>query len=272
VSPPASSASSASAPKRTRRGHDRRRAILQEAREVFTSKGYEHSSMAEIAARVGVVEGAIYKHFGSKRELMFEATGDFYAPLVTAAKAQLAGIRGTRNRLRFLIWGQLESLARFPGLCRLIVFEIRPHDDYRGSVLHAIDAEVTGMLLEILEQARAAGELRAAVEPRLVCDVLFGAIEHIASKVLAERGELDPRAEAAALSALILNGVLAAPQDDDTPDEREEGRLRAQVDRLEAVVAKLAATISASPSALGGSAVGAVQRARQQPARRKRAR
>jgi len=240
----------ATAPKRTRRGHDRRRAILDAAREVFTSKGYEQSSMAEIATRVGVVEGAIYKHFGSKRELMFEATGDFYAPLIGAAKSQLAGIRGTRNRLRFLLWGQLESLVRFPGLCRLIVFEIRPHDDYRGSVVHALDGEVTGMVLEILEQARAAGELRANVEPLLVCDVLFGAIEHIASKVLAERGAIDPRAEADALTGLILHGVLADARGDDheSSDQREADRLRAQVDRLETLVGVLHAASAARPA------------------------
>jgi AcrR family transcriptional regulator len=236
-------------PKRTRRGHDRRRAIIEAAREVFTSKGYEQSSMAEIAARVGVVEGAIYKHFGSKRELMFEATGDFYAPLIAAAKAQLTGIAGTGNRLRFLIWGQLESLVRFPGLCRLIVFEIRPHGDYRGSVVHAMDREVTAMLLEILEQARAAGELRADVKPMLVCDVLFGAIEHIATKVLAERGELDPRAEAEALTRLVLRGMLAHPQQraDEAPGDRELLRLHAQIDRLETLVATLAAA-PAKPS------------------------
>ena len=234
-----------SVPKRTRRGHDRRRAILEAARDVFTSKGYEQSSMAEIATRVGVVEGAIYKHFGSKRELMFEATGDFYAPLVTTAKAQLTGISGTGNRLRFLIWGQLESLVRFPGLCRLIVFEIRPHADYRGSVVHTLDREVTTMALEILEQARAAGELRADVQPMLVCDVLFGAIEHIASKVLAERGAIDPRAAAAALSGIILHGVLLPPRNAETADERERGRLRAQVDRLETLVARLAGATAA---------------------------
>lgn len=219
------------APRRTRRGNDRRRAIVHAARDVFTAKGYEQSSMAEIAARVGVVEGAIYKHFASKRELMLEATADSYGPLVAAARAQLAGIRGTRNRLRFLIWGQLESLVRFPGLSRLVVFEIRPHADYRGSQVHALDREVTEMLLEILEQARESGELRADVNPLLVRDVLFGAIEHIAAKVLAERGTIDPRAEADALSDLVLQGVLAV--------RAEVASGQDALPRLEAAVARL---------------------------------
>jgi AcrR family transcriptional regulator len=242
-----SSARVPAAPRRTRRGHDRRRAILAAALEVFTTKGYEQSSMAEIAARVGVVEGAIYKHFGSKRALMFEATGGFYAPLITAAKRQLAGIAGTHNRLRYLVWGQLESLARFPGLCRLIVFEIRPHDDYRGSVVHALDRDVTGMLLEILAQGRAAGELREDVDPELVHDVLFGAIEHIASKVLTERGALDPRAVADALSTVVLRGTLAERGAGEAPAERELRRLREQVDRLEAAVTSLTKTTKPAP-------------------------
>lgn len=228
----------AAAGARTRRGKDRRRAILDAAREVFSTKGYEQTSMAEIAARVGVVEGAIYKHFGSKRELMFEATGDFYAPLIAAAKQHLAGVSGTRNRLRFVIWGQLQAFAHYPGLCRLIIQEIRPHEDYHGSVVHGLNREMTSMVLTILEQAQAAGELRPGVRPSVVRDLIFGGIEHTMSKVLAGRGTIDTQAEAEALTDLVMQGVQA-PHEAAVSAGSEIAQLRAQVDRLEALVDRL---------------------------------
>jgi AcrR family transcriptional regulator len=51
---------------------DRRQRILDAATEVFAEQGYGAASMAEIAARAGVVASVIYDHFGSKRELAIE--------------------------------------------------------------------------------------------------------------------------------------------------------------------------------------------------------
>src|SRR3546814_1357501 len=36
--------------------------ILRAARDVFCEKGYEQTAVSEIAARIGVVEGTIYKY------------------------------------------------------------------------------------------------------------------------------------------------------------------------------------------------------------------
>ena len=49
-------------PRRLRRAGE----ILAAAREVFLDKGFERSSVAEIAARVGVVEGLVYTYYPTK--------------------------------------------------------------------------------------------------------------------------------------------------------------------------------------------------------------
>ena len=58
---------------RARRGADTRREILVVARRMFGERGFGRTSMSDIAAEVGVVEGALYKHFPGKRELLLEA-------------------------------------------------------------------------------------------------------------------------------------------------------------------------------------------------------
>jgi AcrR family transcriptional regulator len=63
----------ATAPTRRRlKAAERRERILDAATEVFAERGYVAASMAEIAARAGVVASVIYDHFGSKRELAIE--------------------------------------------------------------------------------------------------------------------------------------------------------------------------------------------------------
>lgn len=45
--------------------------IMDAARQLFTSKGYQHVSMRQIANKLGYSHGAIYYHFKNKAELFF---------------------------------------------------------------------------------------------------------------------------------------------------------------------------------------------------------
>ncbi|MET9176521.1 helix-turn-helix domain-containing protein, partial [Streptomyces misionensis] len=45
---------------------------LQEAAiELFTERGYERTTVAEIATRAGLTERTFYNHFADKREVLF---------------------------------------------------------------------------------------------------------------------------------------------------------------------------------------------------------
>jgi AcrR family transcriptional regulator len=57
---------------RRRRGEPRR-LLLEAARELFAKQGYTHTTAREIAARAGVSEPLLFRHFGSKVGLFREA-------------------------------------------------------------------------------------------------------------------------------------------------------------------------------------------------------
>lgn len=58
-------------PRRPRRADVRRR-VLDAALEVFSERGYEASSMDQVAAHAGFTKGALYSNFSSKEELFLE--------------------------------------------------------------------------------------------------------------------------------------------------------------------------------------------------------
>ena len=163
---PARAARSARAPRPERA--ERARQILASARAVFSEKGYERASMAEIARGVGVVEGALYKHFASKRELLFAVIREMYEGLVGQLREGLGGIEGGRNRLRFAIWSQLRAFTEEAGLCRVVISEIRPLDDYGQSLVRQLNRELTGFAMRVLEEAIASGEF-ASISRRSSC-------------------------------------------------------------------------------------------------------
>jgi len=51
--------------------HETAQIILNEANELFYSKGYEKTSMREIAERVGISKAAMYHHFENKEEILY---------------------------------------------------------------------------------------------------------------------------------------------------------------------------------------------------------
>ncbi|HEX5268730.1 MAG TPA: helix-turn-helix domain-containing protein [Acidimicrobiales bacterium] len=52
-----------------------RSALLQAAVDVFTERGYEAATVAEIAERAGVTTGALYSHFHGKLDLLLQSLG-----------------------------------------------------------------------------------------------------------------------------------------------------------------------------------------------------
>ena len=49
---------------------ERKKEILDIAEELFTTKGYDNTSTADILDRVGIARGTIYYHFKSKEEIL----------------------------------------------------------------------------------------------------------------------------------------------------------------------------------------------------------
>lgn len=51
---------------------DKRHELMMKAMELFSVKGFHHTSVQEIAEAAGISKGAFYKHFQSKEQVFFE--------------------------------------------------------------------------------------------------------------------------------------------------------------------------------------------------------
>lgn len=187
---------------------DRMDGILDAAQAVFCEKGYDDAVVAEIAARLGVVEGTVFKYFPTKRELLVRVLERWYLRMSTDYSADLAGVEGARARLRLLVWRHLRSLRDNPQLCRLMFREVRAGADYRGSRLHELNRTYTGLLTAVIEDGVKAGEFRAGLPVRLIRDMVFGGIEHHAWNYLQGRGRLDVDAVTKGIMVILDRGLL----------------------------------------------------------------
>jgi AcrR family transcriptional regulator len=64
----------------------RKESLLNVALEVFSSKGYENTSMEEIAELAGVTKPIVYQHFDSKKSLYLELSNTVSSNLIDSIK------------------------------------------------------------------------------------------------------------------------------------------------------------------------------------------
>ncbi len=60
------------------RARDTKAEIHAAALELFSSRGYEKTSLREIAEQVGITKASLYYHYSSKQELLQAIVGTFF--------------------------------------------------------------------------------------------------------------------------------------------------------------------------------------------------
>jgi AcrR family transcriptional regulator len=200
--------------------------ILLAARELFCEKGYETTAVAEIALKLGVVEGTIYKYFATKRELLLKVLEYWYEEMFGDYARDLAGQSSHRARLHLLIWRHLRSVRDFPRLCRLMFREVQSEHDYRGTLLHDLNRRYTQLLVDVIEAGVAGGEFRADLPAPLLRSLVYGGIEHHSWNYVCGRGALDIDSLAEQLTSLVCEGIAVHPSSPPSHPVRGEGRKR----------------------------------------------
>jgi AcrR family transcriptional regulator len=182
--------------------------ILNAAREVFLEKGFDRSSVSEIAAQVGVVEGLVYSYYPSKRELLNAVLRDMYEPLIADLDKKFSRLHGVRSRLRFLIWRHVRVYVEDPNLSRLVLHEVRTGPEYFQSELHDLHVRYTAFMQRTVQDGIADGELRADTDVELLRSMVYGGIEHRMWGTLFGRGKVDVEAMADHFTDMVLGPLL----------------------------------------------------------------
>src|SRR5579863_3669862 len=65
--------------------------LAQAAMELFSERGYEQTTVADIATRAGLTERTFFRHFSDKREVLFPVGTWFRDQFVDAVEAAPAG-------------------------------------------------------------------------------------------------------------------------------------------------------------------------------------
>ncbi|MDJ0786316.1 MAG: TetR/AcrR family transcriptional regulator [Myxococcota bacterium] len=167
------------------RGDAARMAILDAAHVLFSARGVDAVTMAEVAEAAGVARATVFNHFGSKHSLVqaiTEGVYDGYTELLKNALAERTTPTPVLIRALFEIMGG--GIESDPGFYRGVFREIAllTVGLTEGGVAHEARQLALDRLVQLLTRGQARDELTREHTPEdlaMACDSLvFGTITH----------------------------------------------------------------------------------------------
>jgi AcrR family transcriptional regulator len=162
--------------RRGRPGYDLE-SLLVVAVKLFHERGYDGTSMEDLARRLGISKSAIYHHVASKEELLRLATSRALDALFAEAD-NLAQVDGRAiDRLEHLIRGSVLVLANNLPFVTLLL-RVRGNTKVEREAL-ARRREFDHLVADLVAQAAAEGDLRADIDPAVTARLLFGLVNSL---------------------------------------------------------------------------------------------
>jgi AcrR family transcriptional regulator len=100
--------------------------LLQEAATLFNEKGYERTTVRDLATAVGIQSGSLFHHFPNKDAILKAVMEQAIRFNTARMRIRLAAAHSTRDKLRALILCELESVVGVTGdAMTVLVYEWR---------------------------------------------------------------------------------------------------------------------------------------------------
>ncbi|GAB2477506.1 TetR/AcrR family transcriptional regulator [Promicromonospora xylanilytica] len=190
---------------RGRPGHDRE-AVLRTAIDLFIRRGFDATSISDLAAELGVTKSAVYHHFPSKEALLSAALDEALEGLSSAVESAATATDGERSsvRLRTTVEAAVRILAgNLPAVTLLL--RVRGNSDVERAAMER-RRHIDERLAALVRQAAAEGDLRGDVDPDLVSRLVFGMVNSLADWYRPD-GPLGEDALAATVSSVLFEGL-----------------------------------------------------------------
>lgn len=151
--------------------------LLEVVTGVFIARGYDATSMEDLARATGLAKSAVYHHVSGKEELLrlavAKAVDSLFAVLDEGASRSGPAV----HRLEHVVRRSAEVLvAQLPFVTLLL--RVRGNTDAERWALER-RREFDARLSALVQQAIDEGDLRGDLDPRLVTRLLFGMVNSV---------------------------------------------------------------------------------------------
>lgn len=150
----------------------RRELILEAAKEIFKEKGFHAATTAEIAKRAKVAEGTIFRHFNTKKELLFSLLEPFSSLEMSDF---FNSITDTENKqtLRVFLENHLSFVKENLDLFKILLYESQFHPELKDQFIQKVVLKTMEPVEKHFAEGAAKGKYRD-VDPSIAARAFLG--------------------------------------------------------------------------------------------------
>jgi AcrR family transcriptional regulator len=183
-------------------------AILDVAVRVFRERGYDGSTLDDVARAAGITKASIYYHVRSKEELLARGVGRALDALFSVLEERPARRGRALARLKYVVHRTIEiTVDQLPEVTLLL--RVRGNTPVERRLMDR-RREFDHLMGRIVRDAQRQGDLRDDVEARLATRLLFGMLNSI-TEWYRPAGELDAPEVAEAIFQIAFEGIERRP-------------------------------------------------------------
>ena len=156
----------------------RKQEIIQATMEIIAEKGIQNFTMTTLAKRIGITDGALYKHFKNKKDILMSMVAEVSRSLSTFMNPQVAMYDDPLEKLQNILRLHLEYLEKHKGVPRILFSEaIHTTDQDAKRLMYSGISHYLDVIRGILYRAIQEGQVRQDLDIDVAATVFLGLIQ-----------------------------------------------------------------------------------------------
>ncbi len=183
---------------------DKRTAILRTAAQLFAEKGYEATSLDNIAERLGMHKATLYHYVDNKESILFQCLVTSFGDLDEVIEKTRDRSVPVLERLRLFVRSLALAQNNDFGRC-LVLVGARPLENAPGNEIRQFQRRLDSTVRGLITEGIADGSIRPC-DPSMFSALLFGALNWV-PRWHAEGGKLSIEQVADTFMDMLVGGV-----------------------------------------------------------------
>jgi len=194
--------------KKSPSSNERLAEIYRTAAQIILRKGYDATSINDIANALGMTKAGLYHYINGKKELLFDIMNFGLDELDEEVATPAGEIEEPVERLRFIIASHAKLVTRGQGAITILVDEITALTPAQNRIITRRKREYFNRLRELLNKLKDEGKLQD-VDTTAATFSLLGMISWL-SRWFRHDGKMTQEQVADQITKIALNGLLVS--------------------------------------------------------------
>lgn len=199
--------------KLTKKQTDKQQKIVETAIKLFAEKGYANTSTSEIAKAAMVAEGTIFRHYGTKDNLLLSVILPFIKDSIPTMAEEVFNEIMSKNIgcfedfLRALLKNRIDFINENKEIFQIVVKELLYSDELRKELLPFFTENILDRLIKVINMYKERGELidiPSNTIQRMIFTMIGG---YFVSRFVLQPDKLDEDAEIENLIRFMMDGL-----------------------------------------------------------------